>query len=138
MKAKMSWLVALIALLAGCAAPVPVPFQVIDSNNVVYQGIFGADNQSVEVRIGDTLYQGFYIVSSSIQNTTTWVGRFGQIPRESISVASSNNALAHLVATDGQRLTCEFLFQGARAIGQCMSPQGKTYQLVADRESGRP
>lgn len=123
--------------MAGCATPHPVPFQIVDSDNVVHQGVFGVDNQSMDVRIGPVLYQGFYIVSTSVENTTVWPRRYGQMPRDSFTVLSNNSARAHLTASGGERLVCEFLFQGDRAIGECKSPQGRIYQLVAEPPARR-
>jgi hypothetical protein len=45
---------------------------------------------------------------------------------------SSNSARAHLTADDGQQLSCEFVFESRRAIGECRSPAGAVFQLIAD------
>jgi hypothetical protein len=130
-------LTALVLVLGGCAAPAPLPFRLIDSDNAAFHGFFRIENQSMEVRIGETLYQGFYIVATSVEHTTLSSSRFGKLPRDSVTVASSNSARAHLVAQNGLRLACEFIFEAQRAIGECKSPPGKTYELVADAEPRR-
>ena len=51
--------------LAGCAAPAPVPFQLLDSQAHVYWGTFLPVPQTLSVDIGTRPYRGFYLVVRS-------------------------------------------------------------------------
>jgi hypothetical protein len=137
LRAPLAVAAAVALAVAGCAAPAPVPFRLIDDANKEFQGTLSSDGQRMEVWLGDRLYQGFYIVATSVATTEQWPSRFGRLPRDAVTVTSGNSARAHLASTDGQRLACEFVFESGRAIGECRSPQGKTYQLIANQPSGR-
>ena len=124
-------MLAACAGLAACAAPAPVDFSLVGPDNDKHVGTFQPANQAVEVWIGDIRYQGFYILSTSVETVLMPPTRFMRFPRDSTVVSRSNTARAHLVGSDGAHLNCEFLFEGNRAIGECRSPGGRVYQLVA-------
>lgn len=118
--------------LAGCAAPAPVPFQLLDSQAHVYRGNFLPGPQTLSVDIGNRHYRGFYLVETGLATTTqTWPAWRG-FPRDSTTIINSNAARAYLKAEDGAQLSCQFLFEGSRALGDCVSPGGEKYQLVVD------
>jgi hypothetical protein len=120
-----------IVLVAGCAAPQPVPFQLIDSASAVQKGTIFPERQRIEVTIEGQQYKGFYIVSSGAAFSQTF-GSWRSGPHQSITTFSSNSVRAQLSSEKGQRLSCEFLFEERRAIGECKSPAGAVYQLTAD------
>lgn len=121
--------------LAGCATQPPVPFQLIDQQSIAHAGVYNPNDQSMQVTIGNKAFRGFYIVATGTGYSTTdtfFPRRFG--PLDTYSSISSNSARALLRSDDGESITCQFLFQNGRAIGDCTSSRGKTFQFVA---SGR-
>jgi hypothetical protein len=120
-----------VVLVAGCAASQPVPFQLVDPASAVQKGVIYPDGRRIEVTIDGALYKGFYLVASGVTHTETSGGfRYG--PRHSMSVYFSNSARAKLTSDKGQHLICEFLFEDRRAIGECRTPSGVTYQLSTE------
>lgn len=129
--------------LVACAAPQPVPFDLVDRNNTAHRGVFDSYDQSMRVRIGDKEYRGFYITETGVANTSgfsigigSWGrygGAYGAFPYDRHTTYSNNTARAHLKSADGEQLNCQFVFEYRRAVGECRSPQGETYQLVADQ-----
>jgi hypothetical protein len=120
-----------VALVAGCATLQPVPFQLVDSTSAVQKGMIFPDRQSIEVTIDGQQYKGFYLVAAGAAYSETF-GGWRRGPNQSVTTYSSNSARAHLSSDKGQRLNCEFLFEGRQAIGECKTPAGVTYQLSAD------
>ena len=118
-----------LILAVGCATPQPVPFQLLDSSNIIQRGTIIPDGQRIEVVIDGQLYKGFYILGSQVAFSETLGGRL--TPLDTVTTTTSNTARAHLASANGQQLNCEFLFEGKRAIGECKSPEGKVYQLSA-------
>lgn len=123
--------VTVLFLAAGCAAPQPVPFQLIDSESRVQKGTIFPDTQRIEVTVEGQLYKGFYIVATGMAHSETF-GGWRSYPRETVTIYSSNSVRAHLISDKGQRLSCEFLIEAQRAIGECRSPAGAVFQLTAD------
>jgi hypothetical protein len=121
----------IFAFLAGCAASTPVPFQLIDAASKVQKGSLFTDNHRIEVTVDGHLFSGFYIVASSAAFSQTIPTR-RYYPRETLTTFISNSARAHLTSNIGQRLSCEFLLEAKRALGECKTPAGATFQLVAD------
>ena len=120
-----------IALVTGCAAPQPVPFQLIDSASAVQKGTIFPDRQRIEVTIDGQQYKGFYLVAAGTGFSETFGGwRTG--PHHSVTTYSSNSTRAQLTSDKGQHLSCEFLFEGRQAVGECKTPAGAVYQLSAD------
>jgi hypothetical protein len=120
-----------LVILAGCAASLPIPFQLVDSQSKVQKGTIYTDTQRIEVTVDGHVYKGFYIVASSTAlSQSTSIQRY--YPRNTITTFTSNNARSHLTADNGQRLSCEFLLEFRRALGECRSPAGAEFQLVAD------
>jgi hypothetical protein len=117
--------------LSGCAPLPPVPFDLVDKDQVSHGSFFPADRR-LEVLIGDKHFEGFYIVASGTVLSQGWWPRRG-FPNDTTTTFSSNSARATLSAGDDERLSCEFLLEGARAIGECRSTSGKSYQLVTQR-----
>jgi hypothetical protein len=117
-------------MVGGCAAP-PVAFQLLDAESRVQSGTLFPANQQIEVTVNGHAFRGFYIVAGGTADSQSFGGhRF--LSRDTITTFSSNSARAYLTADDGQRLSCEFLFESRRAIGECRSPAGAVFQLIAD------
>lgn len=140
----------LALLLAACATPPPPrPFSLIDKSNVVHRGVFKPADGSMEVRINNKVYTGFYVTSTSTAHSTEvgfgafggfgrrGYGAFGAFPSETYTVVSNNSGKAYLQSADGDRLNCDFMFEGPRLLGECRSPQGTVYQMVANQAEGQ-
>ena len=119
------------AIAGGCATPLPVPFQLIDSESRTQWGTIFPDSQRIAVTIDGHVFSGFYIVASGEAVSQTLSGR-RFLPNDTITTFSSNSARAHLTSDNGQQLSCGFLFESRRAIGECRSPSGAVFQLIAD------
>lgn len=120
-----------LALTAGCATPQPLSFQLVDSSSKVQRGNIFPDSERIEVTIDGVTFGGFYITASgtAVSHSTTVRRSF---PNNTVTTFSSNSARAHLTAENGQLMSCEFLLESRRALGECRTPAGKIYQLVAD------
>ena len=117
------------AFLGACSPLAPLPFELIDDGKV-FQGAFFPSEERLEATIGDKKFQGFYILASGIATSqSTWPVR--RLPSSTTTTYSSNAARAMLTSQQGDRLTCEFLLEGRKAIGECKSTDGRIYQLVA-------
>lgn len=118
-------------LTAGCATNQPLSFQLLDPASKVQRGSLFPDTERIEVTVDGALYSGFYITAGgSVVSHATLGRRF--FPSETVSTFSSNSARAHLTAENGMHLTCDFLLETKRAVGECRSSSGAVYQLVAD------
>jgi hypothetical protein len=122
----------LVSLLfvVGCGTPQPVPFQLVDAASIVQKGTLFPDGQRVEAVIDGQLYKGFYIVAGQVAFSETLGGRLS--PRDTVTTTTSNSVRAQISSEKGQQLSCEFLLESKRAIGECKSPAGKVFQLTAD------
>lgn len=120
-----------VALVAGCATQQPVPFQLVDSASAVQKGKLFPDRQRMEVTIDGQQYKGFYMVAAGAAFSQSF-GGWRSVPRQSVTNYTSNSARAKLTSDKGQHLSCEFLFEGNQAIGECQTPAGAKYQLSAD------
>ncbi len=118
-------------LVAGCATPPPVPFQLVDSESRIQKGTIFPDKQRMEVTVDGQLYKGFYIAATGMAISQGYAG-LRSYPQNSVTYFSSNSMRAQLASDRGQRLNCEFLFDSGRAVGECRSPAGAIFQLVAD------
>lgn len=128
---RLSARVCALLLVAGCATPQPLPFRLIDAASRVQSGTFFPDSQRIEVTLEGRRYTGFYLGATSVaysQSLSSW--RF--FPHDTVTTIASNSARAHLVAEDGKQMSCEFLIEARRALGECRTPDGAVYQLVAD------
>ncbi len=123
--------VSLLVLLAGCSAPQPLPFQLIDSESRIQKGTLFPDGQRIEVVVDGQSYKGFYIVANGMMHSET-IGGWRYMPRDTISTYTSNSARAQLTSDKGQHLKCDFLFESRRAIGECKTPAGAVFQMSAD------
>jgi hypothetical protein len=122
-------LVLFAAILAGCAPLPPVPFELVDRNQT-WQGTFYPSEQRLEAVVSGKTYRGFYIIASGTAYAQPmWPRRL--FPNDTIVTFTSNAARATMSADDGERLFCEFNIEGGRAVGECKSPGGQSYQLVA-------
>ena len=128
-KSSISLFLAIVA--AGCAAPQPVPFQLVDPSSRVQLGTLYPDAQRIEVVVDGHLFSGFYIVESASAISQTFSGR-RHLPSNTITNYFTNSARAHLISDNGQQLNCEFLYEARRAVGECRSPSGTIFQLDAD------
>lgn len=120
-----------VVVAGGCAAPIPVPFQLVDSSSRVQSGTLYPDSQRIEVTVDGHLFNGFFIIASGSAISQTVSGR-RFLPSDTVTSYSSNSARAHLTSDNGQQLNCEFLYERRRAVGECRSPSGAIYQLSAD------
>lgn len=127
----LSACVCVLVLAGGCAAPLPVPFQLVDAASKVQRGAIFPDSQRIEVTVDGHVFNGFYIVASGSAVSHALTGR-RLFPNDTLTTFSSNSARAHLTADNGQRLSCEFLLESRLAIGECRSPAGAVFQLIAD------
>ena len=122
---------ALALVMAGCAAPQPMPFQLVDPAAKVHRGTLFPETRGIEVVVNGRKYSGFYIVASGFAFSHPMpMGPF--FAPDTITTYSSNQARAHLTAEGGRRLSCHFLVDGPRAVGECRTPEGAVYQLVAE------
>ena len=126
-----------IVLATGCASRQPVPFQLVDSESTIQKGTIFPDGQRIEATIDGKLYKGFYIVATEVAYSET-MGGWRAIPRDTVTTATSNSAKAHMASDNGSQLNCTFLFEAKQAIGECISPAGKIFQLTADGMSKYP
>jgi hypothetical protein len=119
-------------LLASCAAPPPLPFDLVDQKAGIHHGTFQVQDQHMDAMIGGKHFEGFYLIETGTAVVTT-NSLFARRPRtfQSITTVSSNAARAVLTSADGERITCEFLLEGQQAIGDCRSSTGRTFQLMA-------
>lgn len=117
------------ALVTGCAASQPVPFQLIDPASAVQKGTIFPARQRIEVTIDGQRYKGFYLMANGSAYSESLGGLHA---RQSMTTYFSNTARAQLTSEKGQHLSCEFLFEGRRAIGACKTPAGVEYQLSAE------
>lgn len=138
--------VLMLAMLGGCATTVqPLPFQLVDPGNQAHSGTFNPNDQSIAVTVGKRTYTGFYVLASSTAQSTSFGFGFGMatrgaygaygFPSERWTTINGNNGRAALQSQDGERLNCEFMFEGRRLVGECRSPQGAVYQMVARAET---
>ena len=120
-------------LPAACATPTaPVSFELVDTQAAVFKGSIDAQKQNMTITIGSREYAGFYVIATDTVNTSSLGGFSRRLwPTETRSSVSSNIARAHLKAADGERLACEFMFEGDRGVGSCRTQAGNTYQFVA-------
>ena len=105
----------------------------IDQGGKQYAGKFDAISKTIEVNIDGKLYSGFYIVNSGYAVGS--MQTFGAKPMygTSQSFVSGNSGNAIIRSTDGDAITCDFNYQGMRAIGVCVRPStGVTYQFMAN------
>ncbi|MES2208252.1 MAG: hypothetical protein V4525_15825 [Pseudomonadota bacterium] len=120
-------------VLAGCASLPPVLFQLIDDHSNTYAGFYDSNDRHISVAINKKQFNGFYIVSRGTTAGTALVGYGRRIHAvDTFSEVTSNSAKAYMSAVDGEKITCDFLFEGRQAVGECKSSFGKQYQFVAD------
>lgn len=129
--ASLGACVCMLVLAGGCATPQPVPFQLVDSGSKVQRGVLFPDSRRIEVTVDGHVFNGFYIVASGAAVSHIMGGRW-LFPGDAVTTFSSNSARAHLTADNGQHLSCEFLLESRRALGECRSPAGAVFQLIAD------
>jgi len=120
-----------VVLASGCAAPQPLPFRLIDAASKVEHGTLYRDSERIEVTIAGQLFSGFYLIASGTAVSQTLVGR-RFLPHDTFTTIYSNSARAHLTADNGRQLQNDFLFESERALGECRTPAGETFQLIAD------
>ncbi len=125
-------LLAMTVGLAGCASAPPVPFSLVDESNNRHVGTFFQDSERVTAQVAGKTFHGYYMVASGSVTTTSvwprWLGGTG----DSYATTRSNSARAYLSADDGEKLSCEFLFEPPRSLGVCKSSKGGIYQLVGE------
>lgn len=136
-KTLKAWMTCLfVATVAeGCAAP-PLQLQLIDSESRVQWGTMYPDTRRIEVTVDGHVFNGFYIIASGEAVSETLAGR-RFFPNETFTRYSSNSARAQLAAENGQQLSCKFLFESKRAIGECRTPAGAVFQLIADENPSK-
>lgn len=123
-----------VVLVGGCAlAPAtPSRFELIDDQARTSIGTYDTSSRNMQIAVGDRIYGGFYVVDSGSVTTSAFPNFFRRsFPLETRGEVISNHARAHLRSTEGDHLSCEFTFDGERAVGTCKNPAGKVYQFVA-------
>jgi hypothetical protein len=135
-------------LLAGCATtPQPLPFDLVGKGSTVHRGLFKPADGSIDVRINNKVYTGFYVTSVSTARSTNMgfgvgyggygrygYGMYGAYPSETWTTVSNNTGKAYLQSADGDKLNCDFMYEGRRLLGECRSPDtGAVYQMVANQ-----
>ena len=145
---------AAVLILAGCATtPQPLPFDLLGKGNTVYRGLFKPADSSVEVRINNKVYTGFYVTSTTTARSSSvgfgigygsygrygGYGMAGAYPSETWTTINNNTGKAYLQSGDGDKLNCDFMYEGRRLLGECRSPEsGVTYQMVANQAVTNP
>lgn len=95
------------------------------------RGTLFAETRGIEAVIDGRKYSGFYIVATGIGiSHPIMIGPY--FAADTITTYTSNQARAHLIAEGGPPLNCQFLFDGPRVVGECRTPEGTVYQLVAE------
>lgn len=146
--------IAAMLVLAGCAtAPQPLPFDLVGKGNTVHRGLFKPADGSIDVRINNKVYTGFYVTSVSTARSTTmgwgvgyggygrygYGGAYGAYPSETWTTVSNNSGKAFLQSGDGDKLNCDFMYEGRRLLGECRSLDGSVvYQMVANEAVTNP
>lgn len=97
---------------------------------MVHKGWFHPEMHTMEVDIGDTHYQGHYIIATS---TAVFQGLWLRrgFPNDTVTTINSNSAKAVMNSPDGKHLFCDFLFEARRVLGECKSAANLTYRLVS-------
>lgn len=143
--------VAVALTLAACATtPQPLPFDLVGKGSTVHRGLFRPADGSVDVRINNKVYTGFYVTSVSTARSTNVgfgvgyggygrYGMYGAYPSETWTTISNNSGKAYLQSADGDKLNCDFMYEGRRLLGECRSPDtGAVYQMVANQAVTNP
>lgn len=140
-------------LLAGCATtPQPLPFDLVGKGATVHRGLFRPADGSVDVRVNNKVYTGFYVTSVSTARSSSvgfgvgyggygryGYGMYGAYPQETWTTISNNSGKAFLQSADGDKLNCDFMYEGRRLLGECRSPDtGAVYQMVANQAVTNP
>lgn len=121
--------IALTLILTACGGSA----MLIDQGGKQYAGKFDAISKTLEVTIDGKLYSGFYIVNSgyAVGSSQTFGARPTYGTTQFMVGGTSGNAMIRSI--DGDAITCDFNYQGMRAIGVCVRPSsGSTYQLMAN------
>jgi hypothetical protein len=126
-------LVSLLVVTACAVTPAtPLRFELIDDQAKVHVGTYDTVSRNMQIAVGDQLYSGFYVVDSSTVTTQAFPGFYRRpFPVETRGEVTSNHARAHLRSAAGDHISCEFTFDGERAVGNCRNPAGKSLQFVA-------
>ena len=120
-----------LGLLSACVTvqPPPLPFGLAQGNQL-YNGQIHPDDHHMEVTVAGKNFEGFYIQSNSTAFSQALWPRRG-FPNDTVTNISSNAARAVMTAADGERLYCDFMFEGNRALGECKSSTDANFQLLA-------
>ena len=140
-------------LLGACATtPQPLPFDLVGKGATVHRGLFKPADGSIEARINGKVYTGFYVTSVSTARSTSvgvglgygnfgrrGYGAYGAFPSETWTTISNNNGKAYLQSADGDKLNCDFIYEGRRLLGECRSlDDSAVYQMVANQVAANP
>ncbi len=119
--------------LSSCAMT-PVPFALYGQDHTDGTGTLDPRHGSIQATLDGRDYHGFYIVGHGTAVTSTPPDPFFGFPpmMDSMVDISTNSARATMSSDDGSRISCQFLFQGHRALGDCQTTSGKHYQMVAE------
>lgn len=141
-----------VLLLGACATtPQPLPFDLVGKGTAAHRGLFKPADGSIEARINGKVYTGFYVTSvSTARSTSVGIGMgmgygrygyrgYGAFPSETWTTVSNNSGKAYLQSADGDKLNCDFIYEGRRLLGECRSPDnGAVYQMVANQAVANP
>ena len=117
--------------LGGCASlqPVPYPFELVGAQGSFIGKLYPA-SRTMEVTIENKPFSGYYIQSVSRSVSDGLLFRRGLMDSV-VTTTFDNNARGVLSAADGDRLFCDFLFEGMRMLGECKHPGAASYSLVS-------
>ena len=122
--------------LAACATPMPLAIELVDQQAVAHRGSIDTRQQRIEAQIGAKRYEGFFLLADGTAVTTSTGWSMRRLRTfQTVSTVSTNAGRAVLTAADGEHITCEFLIDDGRAIGECRNSAGQLFQLIAGATS---
>jgi len=120
-----------LGLLSACTTvqPPPLPFSLAQGDQL-HNGQMHPGDHLMEVTVAGKRFEGFYIQANSTALSQGLWPRRG-FPNDTVTNISSNAARAVMTAADGERLYCDFMFEGNRVLGECKSSTNASFQLLA-------
>jgi hypothetical protein len=129
MNSKKLTVLLFIFFLVGCSTRGTL--YLIDKNNNRDVVTFNMFNQTMEVVYKGSLYKGNYVTNSGVGYGT--VQNFGKNYSFGTSqiYTSGNSGRSILFSSNGDRITCEFLYDDTKVIGVCNNSNGEKFDLVS-------
>ena len=126
------WLAGLAVMcLSACATlqPVPYPFELVGPK-ASFIGKLYPGSRTMEVSIAGKAFSGYYIQSVSRSVSDGLLFRRGMMDGV-VTTTFDNSARGVMSSQDGERLFCDFLFEGSRLLGECKRPGAESYPMVS-------